>query len=302
MTPAAPSSRPWWKPGSFAYGPIELFVMRAAFAALAFINIKWETAPYTTQDPSKSVGLARFFDLTWLGHHPPGALTQNAVIAFLLLYVAGFLPALGLLPLAFFATLIGTLINSQGAINHSWQLVTMMLLAQLLVYAWPRRGNGRLNWSVTLKPDLDRHRQAAHAALIVIAASYVVCGLVKLANSDGMWLLRAPLLAVQLLKTHYNHFYDTLNMPPDWLRSVTEFLLDHPNIARLVFGSGLLIELLGFVVLISRRWSFAGGLAIIAMHLSISRLMNLNFDAHIFAALIYCVNLPGLGKMLRGTP
>jgi hypothetical protein len=52
--------------------------------------------------------------------------------------------------------------------------------------------------------------------------------------------------------------------------------------------------------LINRRWAFVGGVAIIALHLSISRLMNLNFEAHMFAVLIYCVNLPGLRKMVRG--
>ncbi len=297
MSSPAPAA-PWWRPLPLQYGAIEMLVMRAAFAALAFSNVKWATAPYKEQKFPN--GLANFFDLTWLGHHPPGATTQNVVIAFLLLYVAGFLPALGLLPLAFFATLIGTLINSQGAINHSWQMVTMMLLAQLIVYAWPRQGPGGRSLKVLLKPDLIRHRMAAHAALVVIAASYVVCGVVKLANSGGLWLHKAPLLAVQLLKTHYNHFYDTLNMPPEWLSRTTEFLLENPNLARVVFGGGLLIELLGFVILISRRWSFAGGLAIIALHLSISRLMNLNFEAHMYAVLIYCVNLPGLRKMLRG--
>jgi hypothetical protein len=30
--------------------------------------------------------------------------------------------------------------------------------------------------------------------------------------------------------------------------------------------------------------------------------MNLNFEAHILAALIYCVNLPGLLKTARGAP
>jgi hypothetical protein len=71
-------------------------------------------------------------------------------------------------------------------------------------------------------------------------------------------------------------------------------------VARIVFGAGLVIELLGFVILINRRWAFIGGVAIIALHLSISRLMNLNFEAHMIAVLIYCVNLPGLGKMVKG--
>lgn len=275
-----------------------MLIMRAGFAALAFWNIKWETAPYTEQKFPN--GLARWVDLTWLGHHPPGEITQYLVIAGLVLYVIGFLPALGFLPTAVFATLIGTLLNSQGAINHSWQMVTMMGLAQVMVYAWPRATAQGRNWWIVVKPDLERHRQAVFAVMTVIAASYVVCGVVKVVNSDGMWIHRAPLLAVQLLKTHYAHFYDTLTMPPQWLTDITTFLLEHPWIARIVFGAGLVIELLGFVILINRRWALVGGLAIIALHLSISRLMNLNFEAHMLAALIFSVNLPGLSKTLSG--
>ena len=292
------SASKWWQPRPLEWGPFEMFVMRAAFAVLAFVNIKWETAPYTEQKFPN--GIARFVDLTWLGHHPPGDLTQYGVMAFLVFYVIGLFPALGLLPTAFFATVIGTLLNSQGAINHSWQMVTMMGLAQVAVYAWPRRTDMGRNWTVLARPDLQRHRQAVFAVLTVIAASYVVCGVVKVVNSDGLWIQKAPLLAVQLLKTHYSHFYDTLELPPQWLQDITAFLLEYPWIARIVFGAGLVIELLGFVILINRRWAFIGGVAIIALHLSISRLMNLNFEAHMFAVLIYCVNLPGLRKMVRG--
>lgn len=291
MSTTSQASR-WWQPIRFEWTALELFVMRLGFAALAFWNIKWETRPFTTQKFPN--GLAHFIDFTWLADPPPSLFVQGAVIAFLALYVIGILPALGLLPLAFFSVSIGTLLNSQGAINHSWQLVTMMGLAQLIVYTWPR---GKWEWSLLLKPDLERHRQAAWAALIVIAASYVVCGVVKLENSDGMWLHRAPWLAVQLYKTHYSAFYDTLQMPPEWLQNVTEILVQNPNLARLVFGAGLFIELAGFVILINRRWAFIGGLAIIALHLSISKIMSLNFEAHMLAVLIYCVNLPGLRRV-----
>ncbi len=300
MSDSPPHTPPpkWWKPLPFELSSLEMFIMRAGFAALAFINIKWETAPYTEQKFPN--GLARLFDLTWLGQHPPGANVQYGVIAFLVLYVIGLFPALGLLPTVFFATVIGTLINSQGAINHSWQLITLMGLAQFIVYAWPRKDEKGLNFKIALRPDLQRHRQVVFATLTVIAAGYVVCGLVKIVNSDGLWVAKAPFLAVQLLKTHFSDYYTDLTLPPKWLQDVTTFLLENPNIARLVFGGGLLIELLGFVILINRRWAFIGGLAIIALHLSISRLMNLNFEAHMIAVLIYCVNIPGMLKMWRG--
>ncbi len=288
------SENRWWRPGMFQWTWLELLIMRLGYAALGFWNIKWETRPYTKQEHPN--GLAHFFDFTWLAHPPPGMAVKSMVIGFLGLYVIGFLPALGLLPLAFYATAIGTLLNSQGAINHSWQLVTLIGLAQLAVYAWPRAGRGI---GVLVRPDQERHRGAAHAALVTIAACYVVCGVVKIVNSDGLWLHKAPFLAVQLYKTHYSHYYDTLQMPPEWLQRLAEILVQYPWLARILFGSGLFIELAAFVMLINRGWAFAVGLAIIALHMSISKLMNLNFDAHIFAVLIFLINIPGIPQMWR---
>ncbi len=268
-----------------------MWMMRAGFAALIFSTIRWETAAYTSQKFPN--GIAHFFDLTWIGRTPPGWGWQGLTLAGLAAYVAGWFPALGLLPALCFSIIIGTLDNSQGAINHSTQLVSMMLLAQFLVYLIPRGpgvANPKSHW---LHPSHITQQQVIWWTTVVIAASYVICGVMKLANSNFMWLYNAPNLAVQLLKTNWAHYHDTLEMPPAWLQSVTQGLVDHPNLARLIFGSGLLIELLGFVVLINRRWALAGGLAIIALHLSISQIMSLNFTSHVLAVLIFLVNVPG---------
>ena len=268
-----------------------MLLMRAGFAALVFYAIKWETGAWTTQKFPN--GIAHFADLTWIGQSPPGWGWKGLTLAGLAAYVAGWLPAPGLLPALFFSIIIGTLGNSQGAINHSTQMVSMILLAQFLVYIIPQ-GQG-VEKSVThwIRPSLRTQQQVIWWSTVVIASSYVVCGVVKLTNSNFMWLYETPFLAVQLLKTNWAHYHDTLEMPPAWLQTATQTLVDHPNLARLFFGSGLLIELLAFTVLINRRWALAGGLAIIAMHLSISQIMSLNFLTHICAALIFLVNLPG---------
>ena len=283
--------RPWWQPCPFDWNALEMLLMRAGFAALVFYTIKWETGAWTTQKFPN--GIAYFVDLTWIGQSPPGWGWKGLTLAGLSAYVAGWLPALGLLPALFFSIIIGTLGNSQGAINHSTQMVTMMLLAQFLVYVIPRGRGVQKPATHWIRPSLRTQQQVIWWSTVVIAASYVVCGVVKLTNSNFMWLYEAPYLAVQLLKTNWAHYHDTLEMPPAWLQTVTQILVDHPNLARLFFGSGLLIELLGFVVLINRRWALAGGLAIIAMHLSISQVMSLNFQTHIYAALIFLVNVPG---------
>jgi len=290
-TNALTSPRPWWQPGPLDWSAPEVLLMRVGFAALVFSTIKWETGAWTTQKFPN--GIARLVDLTWIGTSPPGWAWQALTLAGMAAYILGCLPVLGLLPALFFSLVIGTLGNSQGAINHSTQMVTMILLAQFLVYLVPRCTGGEKPVPSWLHPGLRIQQQAIWWSTVVIAASYVVCGVVKLTNSHFLWLQDAPYLAVQLLKTNWSHYHDTLEMPPAWLQTVTQALIDHPNIARLFFGTGLLIELMGFTVLINRRWAWAGGLAIIALHLSISQVMSLNFFNHIYAALIFLVNVPG---------
>ena len=288
---AATPGRPWWQPGPLDWSRLEMLLMRAAFALLIFSTIRWETGAWTTQKFPN--GIAAAFDLTWIARSPPGLGWQAFTVAGLVAYVAGRMPVLGLIPALFFSLVIGTLGNSQGAINHSTQMVTMMLLAQWLVYLIPRGPEAPPSMSHWLKPDFNVQQQVIWWSTLVIAASYVVCGVVKLVNSNGLWLYETPYLAVQLLKTNWCHYHDTLEMPPGWLQSLIQAMTDHPNLARLFFGMGLLIELGGFVILISRRWALVGGLAIIALHLSISQVMSLNFLTHIYAVLIFAVNVPG---------
>ncbi len=262
--------------------------MRLGFAVLVYVAIKWETGAWTSQKFPN--GLAHWVDVTWIGKAPPGWGLKALTAAGLAAYVWGRLPVLGLLAALGLSVVIGTLGNSQGAINHSTQLVSLMLLGQFLVYGAAGLAGGAGEW---VRPSVAWQRRAVYAATVVIAASYVVSGVMKLVNSHFRWLEEAPYLAVQLLKTNWSHYHDTLEMPPGWLQVATQALVDHPNGARLFFGSGLLIELAGFVVLINRRWAAAGGLAIIALHLSISQVMSLNFVNHMAAALIFLVNVPG---------
>jgi hypothetical protein len=290
--------RRWWQPRRFEWNALEMFVMRLSFAVLLFFNTRWDIKQYQTQEFPN--GLAKLFDLTWLADSPPGVVFKGIAIAGLALYVVGWLPALGLLPMTVYAVLAGTLINSQGAINHSWQLVAMIAVAQLLVSLVPRSTPAGRDWRLLVRPDIERHRNLIWAALIVIAASYVVSAFVKLEASNGKWIFETPNLAVQIVKTNQAEYYNSLQMPPEWMQRTTQFLLEHPFVAMVVFGSGLLIELSGFVLLISRRWALIGAMAIIGLHLSISKLMKLDFEAHIAAVVIFALNVPGIVKALRG--
>jgi hypothetical protein len=288
------SNRPWWQPLPFDHSSAEMLLMRLAFAVTAFMNVKWETR--TLVEQKFPHGLAHFMDLTWLATHPPALWLQVLVAIALIPYILGRWSALSLLPLWGFSILIGTLVTSQSErVNHTWQLISLILSAQFLVYAWAWLKDKQLSL-----PAHKVHQRVIHASLVVFAASYVSSGLTKLIASKGSWIADVPLLAVQVMKTNWSNHYDTLAALPEWLNDGTRWMLESPNQARLFFGWGLVIELAGFVVLISRRWALGAGLAIIAFHLGVSFIMRLHFEYHILAALIFCVNLPGLGKTLRG--
>jgi hypothetical protein len=278
---SAPLTQPWWQPRGFEYSRTELALMRMLFAVMIYSLVKWETGDLSTQRFPN--GIAHWFDLTWLAAHPPGWWAKGCAIAGLLAYVVGALPALGLAPILFWAIVTGTLLTSQSSIvQHSWQLGTMILLAQWCVYAWHWRG-----------ATTAVHRLATYASTVVIAASYGVCGVVKLVASDFQWVQRAPLMSVQLMKSNWAHYYNFLETPPAWLTQATQAIVDYPNLARLFFGGGLLIELGAFVVLISRGWALFGGVMIIVFHLTVTQIMQLDFFYHIMAAAIFLV-LPGL--------
>ncbi|TLD72123.1 hypothetical protein FEM03_05205 [Phragmitibacter flavus] len=283
----------------FRLGQVEMLVMRIAFAVLAFVAIKWEVGSLGAADSEKLTGLAHWVNLDWLRNLSPLWLWQTLTVIGLVVYAAGWFPALGLLPALFFSIGIGTLANSQGAINHSTQLVSMILLGQFLVYLVPVHRSVPLSRSSWLRPLEPLQQRAIYVSMVVFAASYVVCGWVKLDASKGEWIQRVPWLALELQKTNYSSYYDTLAPIPETLATVVSLMNEHPNLARIFFGGGLVVELLAFLMLLGRRWALFYGLLIIVLHLSISRLMQLDFWYHMAAALIFLVNVPGIVKTLK---
>ncbi len=279
---------------TFHWSGLEMFLMRLGFAVLIFFAIKWEVGALGPADPKKLAGLAHFINLDWLRNLQPIWLWQTITGLGLLVYVLGLFPVLGLTPALFFSIGIGTLANSQGAANHSTQLVSMILLGQFLVFLLPKTGRTPLTFASWLQPSPAILQRSIYVTLVVFTASYVVCGYTKLNNSDWEWIQRVPNLALELQKSNWSAYYDTLTPVPESLNTVVKLMTEYPNTARLLFGAGLFIELFAFVALIGRRWCFVTGIVIIIFHLSVSRLMQLDFYYHMAAALIFLVNLPGV--------
>jgi hypothetical protein len=309
--------------GRINYMAFEWWIMRLALAVLAVVATP-AGLPYHTQ--ATPVGVAKFFDLTWLGDPATPGWMWPLLLGFGVLLALGIAPLLGAAGLLVLHVAVGTLANSQGGgggTHHSTNLIGLMLLGQVLAclyrdaQALRRRGwRGPLaarwaDWAwlkhVVLHPGAGFRRvgddiaSAAasfrslqiHIILQMMAMSYVVSGVSKLWRSEGAWLSEIRNLPLQFEKNRLNEFHDRLIMPPATnADAMAEWISHHPHLAGMLFGGGLCLELFAFLGLWNRRVMALFGLAMISMHIMISDLMNLGFPFNKWALFFFFVNVP----------
>ena len=125
---------------------MEAFLMRAFLAAtiLRFlpVSIGESSQPFP-------VGLAHFFNLTWLSQ-PNTYLTYKLVVmAACLLYASGAALRVSLPLLTVLQVLPYTLLNSQGHMHHSYQIISLTLLGMAVVsLAHGQRSPGVRQWAL----------------------------------------------------------------------------------------------------------------------------------------------------------
>lgn len=241
-------------------------------------------------------GLAHWIDFTFLGQ--PGVQQGMEWLFFVAgaLFVAGrwVIPALGLIVAMLVAK--GTLVNSQGAINHALQLLTLVMLGQWIVYCF----RAKMGWSKS-----QTHLQAVHWAKVIMAASYVSAAICKLFASSEFWIARAPYMALQVVKSNMQAYYNDLVTTGTPLANAFPYwVVENPNLARVFFTGGLLLELFAFLALVNRWWALFIGVSMLLLHWSVQLLMSLEFKHHVYLLLIFYVNAPWLlyagGKWLAG--
>ena len=309
--------------GRVDYMAFEWWIMRAGLAWFA-VQATPAGLPYQTQ--TAPAGIAKFFDLTWLGDPAtPGWMTPLLLVLAWLMAL-GVAPLLGAAGLLVLHTAVGAFANSQGGgggSHHTTNLIGLMLLGQVLaclyrdVHALRRAGwRGLLavrlegwEWWLHLRrhPAAAFHRASGsletaaqsfrssqiHTILQMMAMAYVVSGVSKVWRSDGAWLAEVRHLPLQFEKNRLNEFHDTLVMPPPTTAdAMASWISHHPNLAGALFGVGLFLELFAFVGLWNRRLMALFGLALISMHVMISELMNLGFYYNKWALFLFWVNVP----------
>lgn len=275
--------RSWfaWEP--MRHASWEMLLFRAGIAWCA-----WQTLagplPFATQP--RPHGIATWIDVTFGGNpHVMAVLTPLSAVG-LVLYVLNIaLPFTLVLPLVL-SFAMGSLLNSQGAINHTNQIVTLALLTQWIAAVWAvtvRRRNPPPPGSLTdAQLAADWTRQA-------VMSTYVVSAISKLAQSKGLWFQDAPYFGLQITKAAGMAKYGDTGPGHDvqWLAQV---FLDHPWIAAIFIGAALPLELFAFLGLLNRRLALCFGLGLFAFHSTVTEMMNLGFGFHKTLLIVLFVN------------
>lgn len=269
-------------------GQLEAFLARAMLAYAVFYFFPIFTPPTVQPVP---VGLAHWFDLTWLGHTSNLQLYRQIFIGVLIVYVSGVGLPMVLPVLAVMHILPFTLINSQGFTNHSHHILSVVLLAQALVAVCFPRGA----W---LQPLTVMNGWLLAASQAGIATAYFISVCSKLWASGGMWLFHSHYIALDLVKTMRQNYYSALDPryatdPPSVV-----WMLENPMLTAVIFDMGFFIEALILTSVGTRRLAFVFGVATIMMHRGINALMGLEFYQNESMLLAYFVNVPFLIAML----
>ena len=286
------------------FGRVERIAARLLFALVVwsvYDGVPSEVGTLQTQE--KEVGLAHFFDLTFLADREFLEMLRMPLMMGLMAYVMGMaLPIM--LPMVWLIVVLpATLAHSQGAMTHSTQLVALVLTGQTVwAVIWGIR------WFIPGKGDRPKHnelffRQLVWISIQIVAAGYLVTGVTKMWESEGQWVNDAEYFPVQLEKSYWAHYYNDLKDPnldkddtiwgvADPIAQPMKKLMQSANWSRFFLACGLLLEFAAVLALLGRRWALAIGLALIFFHLTIGSIMALKFNNHIYLIAIFFVNAP----------
>ena len=242
------------------------------------------------------VGIGKLIDLTFLSNPSVGIAVHWITLVALVAYVAGLVLPISTLILFLIHCSIFTLNNSKGATHHGYQILSITLLAQVAVLWAPAilRPFPKLRrYFPVHAPGLHRRDLFVYYSQLAIAGAYVIAGLSKVLRSHVKWIIDSPDVAVQIVKSHSQKYYEYLS--PEWAdmgMSYANWITAHPWLSRLMLTGGLFLELFAFLLLINRAWAALIGISLVAMHLIIGELMGLHFPQNIQADFGMLVNAP----------
>lgn len=264
---------------------LEGFFLRLLFGIVAASTLSLQV-PF--HDQPHPVGLAHFFDLTWLSDPQKLAGYRGVLYLLLLVYASGWFLPIVLPLLAVGYSLMFTLYNSQGFTHHGYQIISLTLLVQAVTVVYYSILKGlRLR-----TPDALLNSWLLVQSQVVVTGTYLVSFLTKLFATGGMWFWNANYIALDMIKTQRQHYFSRfdpvdLGDPPEAI-----WLLEHPWMARGLFASGVVLEAIAFFALGSRRLGLVIGVGLILMHRSVKMLMGLRFQNNEMLSAIFLIGVP----------
>ena len=256
----------------------EPFVVRALFALITarhapiLSGLSFHDAPFPN-------GLANYLEL-WELSSLSSVLFGLFLVA-LICYAAGVVLPLATGYLALITVVAGTLKNSQGAIGHSHQILALLMCGQFAVYTWAH-----------FKHSGDQLAKGHALSNIVspqlVAYVYVTTAISKLRISGLDWFRDSPNIVVEIIKTHSQGYYNQLEQGMlERGQRIAEALVEHQTFTRVLIGSGLVLEILGFVGLFGKRWGLLMAVLLTSFHSGVKILMSLNFEANQMCLLLF---------------
>jgi hypothetical protein len=188
-----------------------------------------------------------------------------------------------------------TYTSSFGSVKHGHFLLAAVLTAQTAA-AWT--WNVTHVWGGALEGVMAASQEATATwwAVQAIVAVYFTSGLSKLSNTRWRWIHRSPGL---LLHAHSRVSTDSQMGSASWGASgrstkALTWLAERPSYTRCLFATGLLIELMTPLGLLSKTVLLLLGLGLVTLHRANGRLLGLTFTQNQLLVLVYLVNLPQL--------
>jgi hypothetical protein len=280
----------------------ERLFMRAGFAFIVLASTPTVLNFRSVPAPN---GFARLVDLSFLTNPQCLAVCRVVLLIALGLYLARLCLLLVMPVILLLHVSINALANSQGAIRHAAQIVSLVLLAQTAAcyYEWWR---GR---KTATPPGALEERQIFWSQQAIVA-TYFVAGLTKLIATGGAWIFRARYIGVQIFKTAYQDYYNDLDsLGLDDQVAIAQFAAAHGTLVAAICALGLLLELSSPLILLGRWWSLVLGSCLLALHLSIASVMQLGFLFHRLLLVVYIISpifwiVWGAGAVMRarGSP
>lgn len=274
----------------------ERLVMRCLFAWLV-----WDATPraLVVHGIPAPNGITRLVDLHFLLDPNVYSAMRVALALALLFYATRILVWLALPVALFVHVAANAVINSQGAVQHSAQIVSLVLLAQTAAHYygfWQRREG---------EEEALRESRAIWWSQQTIVAVYLLAGIAKLIVTKGAWIWQVRWIGVSIAKAAYQTFYNTFDHAElnQQLR-VANFAAGHGWLVVGIATAGLALELGSPLALCNRRWAAVVGLALLFFHLGLDYSMRLTFPYNRWLLIIFLINAPywlatGGGKIFR---